>query len=180
MRVEVCVKYFSTRESSRPKISKNLRAVVALHRGDAHLRHDGGDAGHNGAVVVGHGLIAGDRDLAALAQVADALVRRIRVDARRGIAHQAGEIVRAHRVAGLDDQVGVGAQAHGDQVVVHGSQRQQAGDGHFAFRRAVGQHDQVHAIAHRLLDVDAQLGKRLLERALGGIAVISAREALAS
>ena len=157
---------------------EDLRAVVALHRGDAHLRHDGGDAGHNGAVVVGHGLIAEDRDLAALAQVADALVRRIRVDTRRGIAHQAGEIVRAHRVAGLDDQVGVGAQAHGDQVVVHGSQRQQAGDGHFAFRRAVGQHDQVHAIAHRLLDVDAQLGKRRLERALGGIAVISAREAL--
>ena len=157
---------------------EDLRAVVALHRGDAHLRHDGGDAGHNGAVVVGHGLIAGDRDLAALAQVADALVRRIRVDARRGIAHQAGEIVRAHRVAGLDDQVGVGAQAHGDQVVMNGSQRQQAGDGHFAFRRAVGQHDQVHAIAHRLLDVDAQLGKRLLERVLGGIAVISAHEAL--
>ena len=105
-------------------------------------------------------------------------MRRIRIDARCGIAHQAGEIVRAHRVAGLDDQVGIGAQAHGDQVVVHGSQRQQAGDGHFAFRRAVGQHDQVHAIAHRLLDVDAQLVERHLERALGGIAVISAREAL--
>ena len=157
---------------------EDLRTVVALHRGDAHLRHDGGDTGHDGAVIVGHGLVAGNGDLAALAQVANALVRRIRVDARRGIAHQAGEIVRAHRVAGLDDQVGVGAQAHGDQVVMNGSQRQQAGDGHFAFRRAVGQHDQVHAIAHRLLDVDAQLGKRLLEHVLGGIAVISAHEAL--
>ena len=46
---------------------EDLRAVVTLHRGDAHLRHNGGDAGHNGAVVVCHGLIAGDRDLAALA-----------------------------------------------------------------------------------------------------------------
>ena len=53
--------------------------MVALHRGDAHLRHDGGYAGHNGAIVVGHGLIARDGDLAALAQVADALVRRMRV-----------------------------------------------------------------------------------------------------
>ena len=156
---------------------EDLRAVVALHRGDAHLRHDGRDAGRHGAVVVGHGLVAGQRDLAAFAQVAYALVRRVRVDAGRGIAHQAGEIVRAHSVAGFHQQVGVRAQAHGNQVVVHSAQRQHAGNGHLALAGAIGQHYQVRALAHGLFHAFAQLGKRLFKRAFRRAALVGAAEA---
>ena len=144
---------------------------------DAHLRHDGRDASRHGAVVVGHGLVAGQRDLTALAQVADALVRRVRVDAGHGIAHQAGKIVRAHGIAGFHQQVGVRAQTHSNQVVVHSAQRQQAGDRHLALAGAVGQHDQVRALAHGLLHVFAQLGKRLLKRTFRRAALVGAAEA---
>ena len=135
---------------------ENLRGVVTLHRGDAHLRHDGRDARGDRLVVVRDSDVAVHVELAALAQIADALVRHVRVDARSGIAHQAGEIVRAHRVAGLHEQIGVGAQAHVDQVVVHRGERKKTRDGDFPLARAIGQHDQVRTAAHGRLHVLAQ------------------------
>ena len=135
---------------------EDLRGMVTLHRRDAHLRHDGRDARGDRLVVVRDSGVAIHVELAALAQIADALVRHVRVDARSGIAHQAGEIVRAHRVAGLHEQIGVGAQAHVDQVVVHRGERKKARDGDFSLARAIGQHDQVRAAAHGRLHVLAQ------------------------
>ena len=64
--------------------------------------------------------------------------------------------MRAHRVAGLDKQVGIGTQTHVDQVVVHRGERKKARDGDFPLARAVGQHDQVRAAAHGSLHVLAQ------------------------
>ena len=156
---------------------KDLRGMVTLHRGDAHLRHDGRDARGDRLIVVRDGGVAVHVELAALAQIADALVRHVRVDARGGIAHQAGEIVRAHRVAGLDKQIGIGAQTHVDQVVVHRSERKKARDGDFPLTRAVGQHDQVRAAAHGRFHVLAQCGERPFESALLSAARISAAEA---
>ena len=85
--------------------------------------------------------------------------------------------MRAHRVAGLDKQIGIGAQAHVDQVVVNCSERKKARDGDFPLSRAVGQHDQVRAAAHGRFHVLAQCGERPFECALLGAARISAAEA---
>ena len=156
---------------------EDLRGMVTLHRGDAHLRHDGRDARGDRLVVVRDSGVAVHVELAAFAQIADALVRHVRVDARGGIAHQAGEIVRAHRVAGLDKQIGIGAQTHVDQVVVHCGERKKARDGDFPLTRAVGQHDQVRAAAHGRFHVLAQCGERPFESALLSAARISAAEA---
>ena len=103
---------------------EDLRGVVALHRRDAHLGHDRGDARGHGAVIVGDGLIAGKVDRTLGHEVTDALVRHIGVDAARGVAHEAGEVVRADGVAGLHHDVREHAHARTDEVVVDAAERE--------------------------------------------------------
>ena len=75
------------------------------------------------------------------------------------------------RFAGLDHQADGGAQALADQMMVHGRGREQRRDRN-AVRAglAVGQDDDVVAVAHRLLGVLAQARERVLHagRALLG------------
>ena len=156
---------------------EDLRGVVALHRGDAHLGHDRGDARVDSAVVVGDALLGAHAQRAVLRQGADALVGHVGVDARGGVAHERGVVVRGDGVAALDHDVGPHADAGADQVVVDGRDREQGRDGHLALARAVGDGHHVGPGAHGLLDVLAQRFERRPERACLRLARIRGREA---
>ena len=155
---------------------EDLRGVVALHRGDAHLGHDGDDARRRGLVVIGDALLGRHVQIAACRQIADARMRVVRIDAACGVAHQRRKVVRGHGVAALHHDIGKGAHAGTDQVVVHAAHGEQRRHGHLARSGAIAQHHDVHAIANRSLDVFGKLLERSLQRALAGIAAVDGTE----
>ena len=156
---------------------EDLRGVVALHRRDAHLGHDGDDACGRCLVVVVDALLGRHVQVAVCRQIADARMRVVRIDAARGVAHQRREVVRGHGVAALHHDVGKGAHAGADQVVMDAAHGEQRRHGHFARGSAVAQHHDVHAIADRGLNVLGKLLERGLQRALARIAAVHGTEA---
>ena len=156
---------------------EDLRGVVTLHRGDAHLGHDRDDAGGRGLVVVVDTLLGRHVQVAACRQIADARVRVVRIDAARGVAHQRREVVRGHGVAALHNDVGKGAHAGANQVVMHAAHSEQRRHGHLARGGTIAQHHDVHAVADRSLNVLRQLFERGLQRALAGVAAVHGTEA---
>ena len=155
---------------------EDLRGVVALHRGDAHLGHDGDDAGGRSLVVVGDALLSCHVQIAVRRQVANARMRVVRIDAARGVAHQRRKVVRGHGVATLHHDVGKGTHAGADQVVVHAAHGEQRRYGHLARSGAIAQHHDVHAVANRGLNVLCKLLERSLQRTLAGIAAVDGTE----
>ena len=155
---------------------EDLRRMVALHRGDAHLGHDGDDAGGRSLVVVGDALLGRHVQVAACRQITDARMCVVRIDAARGVAHQCRKVVRGHGVATLHHQVGKGTHAGADQVVVHAAHGEQRRHGYLARSGTIAQHHDVHAIAHRCLNVLCKLLERSLQRALAGIAAVHGTE----
>ena len=156
---------------------EDLRRMVALHRGDAHLGHDGDDARRRGLVVVGDTLLGRHAQIAARRQIADARMCVVRIDAARGVAHQRRKVVRGHGVAALHHDVGKGTHAGADQVVVHAAHGKQRRHGHLARSGTIAQHHDVHAVADRGLNVLGKLLERSLQRALAGIAAVDGTEA---
>ena len=156
---------------------EDLRGVVALHRGDAHLGHDGDDTGGRGLVVVVDTLLGRHVQVAACRQIADARVRVVRIDAARRVAHQRREVVRGHGVTALHHDIGKGAHTGTDQVVVDAAHSEQRRHGHLARGSAVAQHHDVHAIANRGLDVLGKLLECSLQRALAGVTAVHGTEA---
>ena len=155
---------------------EDLRRMVALHRGDAHLGHDGDDAGGRSLVVVGDALLGRHVQVAACRQVADARMCVVRIDAARGVAHQCRKVVRGHSVAAFHHDVGKGTHAGADQVVVHAAHGEQRRHGHLARSGTIAQHHDVHAVADRSLNVLCKLLERSLQRALAGIAAVHGTE----
>ena len=150
--------------------------MVALHRGDAHLGHDGDDARRRGLVVIGDALLGRHVQVAACRQIADARMRVVRVDAACGVAHQRRKVVRRHGVAALHHDIGKGAHAGTNQVVVHAAHGEQRRHGHLARSGTIAQHHDVHAVADRSLNVLCKLLERSLQRALAGIAAVDGTE----
>lgn len=103
-------------------------------------------------------------------------MRVVRIDAACGVAHQRRKVVRGHGVAALHHDIGKGAHAGTDQVVVHAAHGEQRRHGHLARSGAIAQHHDVHAIANRSLDVFGKLLERSLQRALAGIAAVDGTE----
>ena len=155
---------------------EDLRRMVALHRGDTHLGHDGDDAGGRSLVVVGDALLGRHVQVATCRQIADARMCVVRIDAARGVAHQCRKVVRGHRVAALHHDIGKGAHTGADQMVVHTAHGKQRGHGHLARSGAIAQHHDVHAVADRSLNVLGKLLERSLQRALAGIAAVDGTE----
>ena len=155
---------------------EDLRRMVALHRGDAHLGHDGDDAGGRSLVVVGDALLGRHVQVAACRQITDARMCVVRIDTARGVAHQCRKVVRGHGVAALHHDVGKGTHASADQVVVHAAHGEQRGHGHLARSGTIAQHHDVHAVADRSLNVLCKLLERSLQRALAGIAAVHGTE----
>ena len=155
---------------------EDLRRMVALHRGDAHLGHDGDDAGGRSLVVVGDALLGRHVQVAACRQIADARMCVVRIDAARGVAHQCRKVVRGHGVTALHHDVGKSTNAGADQVVVHAAHGEQRRHGHLARSGTIAQHHNVHAVADRSLNVLGKLFERSLQRALAGIAAVDGTE----
>ena len=155
---------------------EDLRRMVALHRGDAHLGHDGNDAGGRSLVVVGDALLGRHVQVAACRQIADARMCVVRIDAARGVAHQCSKVVRGHGVAALHHDVGKGTHAGANQVVVHAAHGEQRRYGHLARSGTIAQHHDVHAVADRSLNVLCKLLERSLQRTLAGIAAVDGTE----
>ncbi|EHJ61206.1 hypothetical protein NSU_1794 [Novosphingobium pentaromativorans US6-1] len=112
---------------------EDLRAAVRLVGRDAHLGHDLADALANGLDVVLACVLGGNRQVLANADVLDRLERDVGVDRLGTVAGEDAEVVHFARFTGLDDQAGLHAQALADEVMVHGSRRQQG-----RHRNAVG------------------------------------------
>ena len=104
-------------------------------------------------------------------------MRVVRVDAARGVAHQRRKVVRGYGVAALHNDVGKGAHAGADQMVVDAAHGEQRRHGHLARGSTVAQHHDVHVIADRGLDVLGKLLERGLQRALAGVAAVHGTEA---
>ena len=155
---------------------EDLRRMVALHRGDAHLGHDGNDAGGRSLVVVGDALLGRHVQVAACRQITDARMCVVRIDAARGIAHQRRKVVRGHGVAALHHDVGKGTHAGADQMVVHAAHGEQRRHGHLARSGTIAQHHDVHAVADRSLNILCKLLERSLQRALTRVAAVHGTE----
>ena len=156
---------------------EDLRRMVALHRGDAHLGHDGDDAGGRSLVVVGDALLGRHVQVAACRQISDARMCVVRIDAARGVAHQCRKVMRRHGIAALHHDIGKGTHAGADQVIVHAAHGEQRRHGHLARSGTIAQHHDVHAVADRSLNVLGKLLERSLQRALAGIAAVHGTEA---
>ena len=98
---------------------------------------------------------------AVLDQLLDRLEREVRVDRAGAVADQQREVRDVARLAGLADETALRAQAFAHQVVVHGAGREQHRDRRELGRdAAIREHEQVHAVAHRLRGLAAQRFER--------------------
>mmetsp|Transcript_14354 Transcript_14354/g.42188 ORF Transcript_14354/g.42188 Transcript_14354/m.42188 type:complete len:268 (+) Transcript_14354:2563-3366(+) len=142
---------------------EDLRALVALHRGDTHLGHHLEDAEGNGLLVLGHGRGRGHARLRR--HGADGLVGHVGADAVRAVAHERGEVVYLLRVRRVHEQTHLGARLLLDEALVHGARGEQGGHrdarlGHGPVR----EHHQPLAVGHRGARLDADALDRLAER----------------
>ena len=154
MRLEVPVKYLSTRDLAESDGFEDLRAAVALQGGDAHLAEGLQESLVDALDVVGHGLLVG----------ADGLEREIGIDGARAVADEQGEVHHLARLAAFDDEGDLGARLFADQVIVDRGHGQQAGDGSVFFvDAAVGENQQRVAGLDGQRGAPAQLGERALQ-----------------
>src|ERR1700720_4177538 len=150
---------------------EDLRAAIGLISRDAHLGHDLEKAlAERLRVILLHLLGAQGQPVFG----ADLFQRRegeIGVDRLGAITCQYAEMVHLARLAGLDDNAGLGAQPLADQMVVHRRGGEQCRDRHALDRhRAVGQDQDVVASLDRRGRFAAQPVERRRDAgsALGG------------
>ena len=85
----------------------------------------------------------------------------IRIDRFGAVAGEAGEMVHFARLAGLDDKPDRGAQAFADQVVMHRRTGEQRWNGNAVCAgAAVGENDDIDAVAHRFVGLRTQSRQR--------------------
>ena len=148
----------------KPDDLEKLRAAVTGNRRDTHLRHHLEQALADAAPVAAAELPL-LVDIAALADVVQRLVGEVRVHRRRTVADQAGEVMRIARHTGLHDDVGVAAQPLGNEVVVHGTRRQQRMNRKLAgLEVAIAEHDDELATPDRGFGLVADLVERVGQR----------------
>ena len=108
---------------------KQAAAAIAGDGRDAHLGHDLEQALADGLAIAAAqlgtlGLLELDPTLAH--HVEQRLIGHVRIDGRRAIADEAGEVMRITRRTGLDDQVALAAQTQLHQTMVDGTGGQQS------------------------------------------------------
>ena len=143
---------------------EDLRAAIGLVGRDAHLRHHLQQALADRLDVALDDLVVVERAGQAVLHGDDGLERQIRIDRLGAVAGQAREMVHLARLAGFDDEADRGAQAGADQVVMHGGAGEQRGNRNpVRARHAVGQDDDVDALADRGFGARAEFVEHLLE-----------------
>ena len=127
---------------------KQLRALVGLQGGDAHLRGDLEYAGGQRPVVIGNGLRGRFVDASACAQRQHTFVRQIGVHRPRAKADEHGKLVNVARLAAFQQHGDGGALLFAHQMLFQRRHRQQRGDGQaFPVQPPVGEYDDVRALA---------------------------------
>ena len=142
-----------------PDRVENLRAAIGLIGRDAHLGH------HLEQALVDRLDVALD-DFLLVELLRQLVLHRdqrlegeIRIDRFGAVAGEAAEMVHFARLAGFDDEADRGAQALADQVMMHGRAGEQRRDRNaVGAGAAVGQDDDVDAVAHRGVGFAAQRG----------------------
>ena len=143
---------------------EDLRAAIGLIGRDAHLRHHLQQALADRLDVALDDFIVVERGRQPVLHRDDGLEGEIRIDRLGAVAGQAGEVMHLARLAGFDDEPDRGAQAGADQMMVHGGAGEQRGDRNpVGARHAVGQDDDVDALAHRGFGARAQFVEHLFE-----------------
>ncbi len=161
MRDGVPVKYRSTSDRLEADDLENLRTLVALQRGNAHLGEGLQQPLVDGLHVVLENLVPGilHGKRAVAVQVFECFDRQVRVYGARAIAQQQRKMHHFAGLAGLDDQRDLVARFFANQMIVHGGKRQQAGNRrmplvHAAIgenqQRVAGLDGQRSALAQRL------------------------------
>ena len=136
---------------------EDLGAAIGLIGGDAHFGHDLEQTLLHRLDIapVQFGLAEALRQLGP--QGGEGVEGQVGVDGLGAIAGQHRKMVDLPRRPGLDHQTGLGPQSHAHQVVVDGGHRQQGRDGQVVgIHPPVGEHQDVEAVAHRLLRRGAQ------------------------
>ena len=152
MRVAVPVKYLATKSGLQADRVENLRAAIGLVGRDAHL-------GHHLEQALADRLDVALDDFLVVELLRQVVLHRdqrlegeIGIDRLRAVAGEAGEMMHLARLAGFDHEADRGAQALADQVMMHGRAGEQRRDRNaLGAGLAVGQDDDVDAVAHRLL-----------------------------
>ena len=150
----------------QPHRLEDLRALVGLQRGDAHLRHHLEHA-LGGALAVGLDDVAAGGDvrciveIALLERVPQGLEGEIRIDGVGAVARQQAVVMHFPGLAGLQDDADARARVGLDQVMVHGPHREQGADRHPLLPDgAIGEHDEAVA----LVDGPARFGADAVQR----------------
>ena len=144
---------------------EDLRAPVALQRGDAHLGHHLQHALRAGLDVVANRLRPVDvLQLAVGEQLLDGLEGEIRVDHGGAVPHEQRHVVTLAGLAGLDDQRAARAGALAHEMVVDAGRGEQGRDRRvLPIYAAVGQHQQRRPAGDRFARGPAQLVHRRLQ-----------------
>ena len=147
----------------QPDGVEDLRAAIGLIGRDAHLRHHLQQALADRLDVALDDLVVVERAGQPVLHRDDGLERQIRIDRFGAVAGEAGEVMHLARLAGFDHEPDRGAQAGADQMMMHGGAGEQRRDRNpVRARHAVGQDDDVDALAHRAFGARAQFVEHLL------------------
>ena len=108
---------------------KDLAALVALDGGDAHLGGDLHDAVQHSLVVVVHGGVVILVQQTLVDELGNGVVGQIGVDGAGTVAQQGGKVMHLAGLGALQNEGQRGALLGADEVLGHGRNGQQAGDG---------------------------------------------------
>ena len=144
---------------------ENLRRLIGLQRRNAHLGRNLDDAVQNGIVVVLDGGVIVLIQSAAFNALGDAFLRKIRVDRPRAVAEQRGKVMHIARLGALQNDGDRRALLCADQILLDGRDGKQRRYGDMVFiHAAVGQNDDVCAVAIGAVALDKKLVQRLFQR----------------
>ena len=126
---------------------EDLRRLIRLDRGDAHLGGDLHDAREHGLIVVRDGDAGVLVEQVERDELLDALLREIGVDRLRAVAEQGGEMVHRARLRALENEGERRALFGADEIFLHRGHREQGGDRHVVFvHAAVGENEDVRPL----------------------------------
>ena len=126
---------------------KDLAALVALDGGDAHLGGDLHDAVQHSLVVVIHGGVVILVQQTLVDELGNGVVGQIGVDGAGTVAQQGGKVVHLVGLGTLKDEGHGRALLGADEVLGHGRNGQQAGDGNMVLVNvAVREDDDVGTV----------------------------------
>ena len=125
---------------------ENLRAAIALDRGDAHLRHDLDDAlGRGLDEVLARRLVIDVRQAVIADHAVDRFERDVRIDGAHAVADQQSEVMHFARLTGFEHEAHARAQTFADQIVMQARDCEQRRDRReFAIHAAIGEDEDVH------------------------------------